>query len=69
MIQYVCVIWTCKAAAVYKVYSIAARMLADFQESVGLTNNIWEKETAKTPKMQIYGRKESFLFIFFLLER
>ncbi|XP_013638309.1 PREDICTED: uncharacterized protein LOC106343597 isoform X1 [Brassica oleracea var. oleracea] len=45
------------AAAVYKVYSIAARMLADFQESVGLTNNIWEKETAKTPKMQIYGRK------------
>lgn len=41
----------------------------DFQESVGLTNNIWEKETAKTPKMQIYGRKESFLFIFFLLER
>ncbi|KAF3609418.1 hypothetical protein DY000_02048353 [Brassica cretica] len=53
------------SAAVYKVYSIAARMLADFQENVGLTNYIWEKETAKTPKMQIYGRKERFLFIFF----
>ncbi|WZY77159.1 hypothetical protein YC2023_023543 [Brassica napus] len=33
MIRYVCVIWTCKAAVVYKVYSIAAWMLAEFQES------------------------------------